>query len=67
MTAASMMKKPAKKRTMRPILRSRVVRTGRMTGAGMAMMQRSVTRFMTRGGTMLRKDWGLQKSVGVLV
>ena len=57
------MKKPAKKRMMRPILRSRVVRTGRMTGAGMAMMHRSVTRFMTSGGTMLRKDCGLQNSV----
>ena len=63
MTAADMMKKPAKNRIMSPNLRSHVVRTGRITGAGMAMMHKSVTRFMTSGGTILRKDCGLQNSV----
>ncbi len=61
--AAVMMKKPAKKRMMRPILRRMVVRRGRMTGAGMSIMHRSVTRFMMRGGSMLSVDWGLQYSV----
>lgn len=61
--AAVMMKMPAPKRRKRLIFRQIVVLTGRMTGAGMAMMHTSVKMFMTRAGTRLTVACGLQISV----
>lgn len=50
--AATMMKKPAEKMMIRLILRQMVVLTGKMTGAGMAMIQRSVMMFRIKDGSM---------------
>jgi hypothetical protein len=54
--AAIITKIPAPKRPSSPILRHNVVLTGMTTGAGIAIMHKSVTIFIIKGGTMLRND-----------
>lgn len=49
--AATMMKQPAEKMINKLILRHRVVFTGKITGAGMAMMQTSVMTFKINAGS----------------
>lgn len=62
-TAATMMKILAEKITIRLILRHMVVLTGKMTGAGIAIMQMSVRMFKTRAGSRYIADWGSHLSV----
>jgi hypothetical protein len=54
--AATMIKIPAPNRQRRPIRFQMPILTGTTTGAGIAMIIKSVTIFMTRGGTILSMD-----------